>query len=197
MQKTISHSKTKTVNKVRNRLFTNNTVTNVESINWRADWKKFSGVSCASVLKVQIQQRSISSSIKVLPDSKPNKCSVTVRTSPKHGQNRVIVNKNASLTKKSDVPCHIRRNKVSNTKICKAFTPSNHGAIHLKKRFNSNIATCDENEKDHSEHSVNVVNRNRNTNNTGTNKFGVRMQSFVMDDNNDKGKPKCTQNLYE
>ena len=73
-------SKSKNVNKVWTRLFVNNTATSGESVNWRADWKMFSGVSYANVARGLTQKRSVSLNPKALPVSQANKC--PIKTAP-------------------------------------------------------------------------------------------------------------------
>ena len=51
--------------------------------------------------------------------------------------------------------------------------------------------------KHHSENACNVVNKATNINDTGTNDFALENQNNIINENNDKGKQKCTQNMYE
>ena len=61
----------------------------------------------------------------------------------------------------------------------------------------SNLDSYDSDMKHHSENACNVVNKTTNIIDTGTSDFALENQNNIMDENNDNGKQKCTQNMYE
>ena len=191
----------KNVNKVWYRVFVNNNVLNGESMNWKADWKRFSGMSYASVLKSSNQQSYSSKNLRrnILPISSVSEGYVKARTCTKSVENKGNVNTNALVKKQSDVTCNITTDHDFNTKTCKAFKPNSRGSISLHNRFNvlANINSGGVSEKYHSTDHVNLVNEDKYTNSTDTNLLYVQMQSKDTNVNSDKGKLKCSQQLYD
>ena len=143
-------SKQQSVNRVYNRVFVNSNVINGESVNWKNDWKMFSGISYASVVKVKINQNPAivkqSRSLNVRAKNKSHKNSVT--SNPKNQSHNSGI---ACLTKHSDVESNFRVKVKGNPR--QFVTPSSHDSIELHNRFNilSNTDQSDLHMENHSE----------------------------------------------
>ena len=124
-------SKQNSANRVYNRIFVNTTVKNCESVNWKADYKMFSGVSYASIVKVKTQRKPASLNQGIITTMKPKTNSNEARTSDIRAKNSANLASIAPLTKRSDVASKFKMKNDCRSKFCNVFTQSNYDAIQL------------------------------------------------------------------
>ena len=127
------------------RVFANNSIVIGESLNWRADWKMFSGISYASMVKLKSRDHFVNTKIKLPDKDKQTTPLKWVRTKYEPIKDKAKVVNFAPLTKCSDMTSKPRKNNTRVSKSGIVIPPNVSSGIHVHNRFNilSNTEACD------------------------------------------------------